>query len=511
MNKKIIRILCFIMILCLAGCGSISASTPNRDELVTNRAIVTKVYDKSVLVKVEGGTIFDVPASWLEGKAEPKEGLILEITSTNMILETYPAMYAEIKSVEVVGFEEPAENNLTSALGEDGTLPREGSLCGFKFQLGGNEDYDTEFKYRGYYRYEHDARAPWVLDICSGEHSTGGYGIRIVNIEADEEGNLYVTVEEKAPKPEDVVTEAFTYPKTTLLIFEETKMPGSVTVKNTGGTELAFLGSLPPAAGSEAEGYAKQDQQAWEKVVIAPPEGAYCNISLCLPKGWKWSCSQSEDVPVSCIDLGIYPEAEGDAAGCIDVKYAEGFGLCGTGLESVETTFNGHAASKGTYDGHPYWDFIMLRDDYKDCSIWNYAGDTWYDKYKEELEAILATVEFTLTDGAPKKSRESKDLGEMYAKEPSKGDVVTMDDGIKYVRNQLLISAKMDCTKDKIENLGSAYGFEIVGYIELTQDYQIEFTRDMEEADLLKMINYLEEEDFISMVTLNYAVETAYD
>jgi acylphosphatase len=84
-------------------------------------------------------------------------------------------------------------------------------------------------------------------------------------------------------------------------------------------------------------------------------------------------------------------------------------------------------------------------------------------------------------------------------------------DGVKYVRNQLLVSAKMDCTKEKMESLGSAYGFEIVGYIELTQDYQIEFARDMEEAELLKMIKILEEEDCVSMCTLNYVMELSYD
>ena len=104
-----------------------------------------------------------------------------------------------------------------------------------------------------------------------------------------------------------------------------------------------------------------------------------------------------------------------------------------------------------------------------------------------------------------------EDIGEIYAKDPTKSDIAVTADGMKYVRNQLLVSAKMDCTKEKMENLGSAYGFEIVGYIELTQDYQIEFTRDMEEADLLKMIKYLEEEDCISMCSLNYIVEVSYD
>ena len=449
-----------------------------------------------------------MPASWLEGKAEPKEGLLLEITASNEILETYPSQFSKIESVEVIGYEESGK---ISALSENGTLPKEGSLGGFRYQIGAYEAYDSKFKDWGYYLYENDARAPWVLELCSGEHSTGGYRISVVNIEADEEGKLCVTVEETRPNSGDMVTEAFTYPKVTLLIYEESKMPSSVTVRTTGGTELPFLGNMPPKSETDEEDTTGQIQKSWEKIVIAPSEGSYCNISLRLPEDWDWCCSQSEDVPVSCICLAIYPKAEGDANGCIAIEYAQGFGVCGTGLESVETTFNGHPAYKGTYDGHPYWDFIALSDEYRGCAIINSAGETWFDNYWEELEEILATVEFTLSDGAPLKGDSHEDIGEIYAKDATASDAAISADGTKYVRNQLLVSAKMDCTREKMENLGSAYGFEIVGYIELTQDYQIEFTRDMEEADLLKMIKYLEEEDCISMCSLNYIVEVSYD
>ena len=67
----------------------------------------------------------------------------------------------------------------------------------------------------------------------------------------------------------------------------------------------------------------------------------------------------------------------------------------------------------------------------------------------------------------------------------------TASNGTRYVKNQILISAEMDCTRDKIEKLGKEYGFEIVGYIEITQDYQIEFTRDVEEAELLELMKNL--------------------
>ena len=403
MNKTIYMTLCLLLTLCLAGCGSPTAGAPDSDELLKTRATVTEVQGNTLLIRTEQGVDMTVPVKYLEGDVGPKAGMILEITSNNEILETYPSQFGRIEKVEVVGYEAlddgaTTKEGNTSQLAADGTLPSEGTLGGFRYKFGEGEYDNSDYKDRGYYCYENDSRAPLVIDLCSGEHSRGGYGIRVADLEADEKGNLCVIVEEKAPKQEDVVTEAFTYPKATLLIYEETQMPGSVTVKTTGGAEFPFLGNLPPKSEAGEDFSADQGRQGWEKVVIAPVEGAYCNISLQLPEDWSYSWSQTEDVPVSCIDLAIYPKAEGETAGCIAIKYAEGFGVCGTGLESVQTTFNGHAATKGTYDGHPYWDFIALSDDYRGCSVWNLAGETWFEQYEKELNEILATVEFTLND-----------------------------------------------------------------------------------------------------------------
>ena len=142
----------------------------------------------------------------------------------------------------------------------------------------------------------------------------------------------------------------------------------------------------------------KDKSVTWQKIEVAPQEGSLCTISFMLPENWDYSWSQSEDIPVSCISIGIYPKAEGDMDGNIIIEYAEGFGVCGTGLASEETTFNGHAAHVGTYDNHPYWDFISLDSPYDGCVILNGAGHSWFEKYKDELSQILATVEFTMCD-----------------------------------------------------------------------------------------------------------------
>lgn len=60
---------------------------------------------------------------------------------------------------------------------------------------------------RGYY---YDAETQ-VLVIFMGQRSTGGYSIVLREIEAAD-GVLQVIVQEKSPGPNDIVTQAFTYP-----------------------------------------------------------------------------------------------------------------------------------------------------------------------------------------------------------------------------------------------------------------------------------------------------------
>lgn len=146
------------------------------------------------------------------------------------------------------------------------------------------------------------------------------------------------------------------------------------------------------------ENIASEDNGTWQMIEVAPPEGSYCTINFRLPEDWDWSCVQTEDVPVSCITIAIWPKAEGDANGSVSIIYAEGFGVCGTGLVSEEVTFNGLDAWRGTYDDHSYWDFISLKEPYRGCAIINNAGGSWFEKYRDEISRILATVTFHMTE-----------------------------------------------------------------------------------------------------------------
>ena len=362
MKKKILKFLPVIMILCLAGCGSPKAEgpeakgskaeeptvgEPSLEELVKVRVTVTEVEDNgnTILVTNDAGEVIRISVKYLEGQAEPKEGMVLEVTCDNMILETYPAQFAHIEKVEViseaVGTIDMPFNLLDDDKEEPGEpIPNEGTIGEFGYTIGGTMEYDADYRSRGYYVLTYNENSLFAYAICSGEHSTGGYGIQVSKLELDEEGNLIVTVKETSPGPSAMVTQAFTYPRLTLMISKPADSDKRIIVQTTNGSEFPFLGNL-------------EDKDA-------------------------------------------------------DVE-------------------------KGFTSG---------------------AGDA---SSKEPLD---------------------EDLGELYVKEASDDDVVTGSNGITYVKNQILISAKMDCTREQIEKLGRARGFEVIGYIEITQDYQVEYARN---------------------------------
>lgn len=104
------------------------------------------------------------------------------------------------------------------------------------------------------------------------------------------------------------------------------------------------------------------------------------------------------------------------------------------------------------------------------------------------------------------------DIGENYFKPATAADVVTDEEtGIKYVRNQLLISAYLGTPRVAIEEIAEELGAEIVGYTAITCDYQFEFTEDKTLDDLDAIAEYLGEYPYISGVFLNTVVEEICD
>lgn len=75
----------------------------------------------------------------------------------------------------------------------------------------------------------------FAVIINAGEKSTGGYEINIIDITYDGT-EMVITVEETSPGPDEMVTEALTYPSCAV---ELDKLPKSIKVVRTNGSELS--------------------------------------------------------------------------------------------------------------------------------------------------------------------------------------------------------------------------------------------------------------------------------
>lgn len=109
-----------------------------------------------------------------------------------------------------------------------------------------------------------------------------------------------------------------------------------------------------------------------------------------------------------------------------------------------------------------------------------------------------------LTEFTTQKLNTSEKIGEIYYKDSFFKDIsFHKETGILYVKNQLLISALPGLEKKVIEQIAHDINANIVGYIEATNDYQIEFESEKSYTQLLQLQEYLNEYSFLNNVTLN--------
>jgi hypothetical protein len=126
-----------------------------------------------------------------------------------------------------------------------------------------------------------------------------------------------------------------------------------------------------------------------------------------------------------------------------------------------------------------------------------------------EPTTVETTAETTTAETTSEMT--SSDIGENYFKEPSSDDVVTYN-GIYFVKNQLLVSCELGTSKEEMESVCRDIGADIVGYIELTSDFQIEFSQDQSPEDLDEVTEYMYSHyPFIISVSLNTVYELDYD
>ena len=99
-------------------------------------------------------------------------------------------------------------------------------------------------------------------------------------------------------------------------------------------------------------------------------------------------------------------------------------------------------------------------------------------------------------DSANKKYDENN-IGEVYCASIDEKHIAVNDNGTSYIDNEILVVAKDGVSKSDIEELAKENDAQIVGYIEQTGDYQLQFSKAMSENELDDVINELKRNDGI--------------
>lgn len=235
--KPIILIIASLC-LSLTACGMDASTTPAQQptDQVTEqtapsasicKATVTEINGNTMLVKPVDGSWelssadqFSLSASLLDEGVTPAVGMTLEITYDGGVMETYPAQFGNVQKVTVIS--EPS--NIAPA--DKGIMMND-----LAYEISAGDSYNSQYKQRGYCIDVVDNKYQYI--ICSGERSTGGYGIKIKGLDCLDCGMVIVTVEETAPAPDMVVTEAFTYPNCSITFSHDP--PDGIIIRTANG------------------------------------------------------------------------------------------------------------------------------------------------------------------------------------------------------------------------------------------------------------------------------------
>ena len=120
-------------------------------------------------------------------------------------------------------------------------------------------------------------------------------------------------------------------------------------------------------------------------------------------------------------------------------------------------------------------------------------------------ELMQGIIRYEATEGL-------EDIGEAYFK-----DITSLDDigytieGFPCVKNQLLLTSKEGIAFSQIEELAHSYDAEIVGYLELTDDYQIEFYEEITPERLRSLREELGQNELIERCDYNLSAEIDCD
>ena len=122
--------------------------------------------------------------------------------------------------------------------------------------------------------------------------------------------------------------------------------------------------------------------------------GPYGEITVGKLDGWSIEAAPVDSGKLSYGLYGLILKPENAKEGQIEVFCMDGFGVCGTGLETEEITLAGYNAYMGTYDNHDHWDYILIKSEKPEIVAQHTECDSWTDEMWEEALSILDTVCF---------------------------------------------------------------------------------------------------------------------
>ncbi len=123
-------------------------------------------------------------------------------------------------------------------------------------------------------------------------------------------------------------------------------------------------------------------------------DGPYGEISVILPKTWTAEAAPVDSDKMMYGLYGLILKPEGVLDGQIELFCIDGFGVCGTGLETKELTIAGNTAYMGTYDDHEHWDYILIKREKPEIVAQHTECDLWTDEMWDEALSILDTLRF---------------------------------------------------------------------------------------------------------------------
>ena len=104
------------------------------------------------------------------------------------------------------------------------------------------------------------------------------------------------------------------------------------------------------------------------------------------------------------------------------------------------------------------------------------------------------------------------DVGEISFREPSKDHCVLDEDtGDYFVDNEILITGKENTTREEIEHIISEFKGIIVGYIAITNDYQVEISNNKTVSELNEIVEQLNVDDAIDEAMIHWLYEVTFD